>query len=346
MKKRDKVICVTALVALCAAVLISCSKKDGGTASGEDTKPIIIRIGNTTAQDQILNVTFEELAKAMNERSGGRIQATVYPSGQLGTLRTMTEALQLGTLEMSTQSPGGLASFWAPMGVLELPYMYNNNQEVYDILDGEIGQELNERFVEKTGVRILAYWMNLVRDTTNNIRPITKAEDFRGLKLRVPETKTVVDTIRILGGNPTPMAFGELYTALAQGTVDGQENPPSIVYASKLYEVQKYLSITQHVYTPTVVTVSEIFWKKLPDDLKTIIMEEVIAARTRSRPISERIDNELTEELKKYMAVNEVDTTGFRDLVQPVYDDLIKSVGQEAKGYIDRIEAALQAKRR
>lgn len=341
-----KIIYVTAVVTLCAVFLGSCSKKDDGAASREDTRPIVIRIGNTTAQDQILNVTFEELAKAMNERSGGRIQATVYPSGQLGTLRTMTEALQLGTLEMSTQSPGGLASFWAPMGVLELPYMYNNNQEVYDILDGEIGQELNERFVEKTGVRILAYWMNLVRDTTNNIRPITRAEDFRGLKLRVPETKTVVDTIRVLGGNPTPMAFGELYTALAQGTVDGQENPPSIVYASKLYEVQKYLSITQHVYTPTVVTVSEIFWKKLPEDLKNIIMEEVIAARDRSRPISERLDNELTEELKKYMAVNEVDTTGFRQIVQPVYDDLIKSVGQEAKDYIDRIEAALQAKRR
>jgi tripartite ATP-independent transporter DctP family solute receptor len=332
---------------LCAAALISCAKKDNGTtaSSGPAAKPIVIRIGNTTAQDQILNVTFEELAKAMNERSGGRIQATVYPSGQLGTLRTMTEALQLGTLEMSTQSPGGLASFWAPMGVLELPYMFNNNQEVYEILDGPIGQELNEKFVEKTGVRILAYWMNLVRDTTNNTRPINTAADFKGLKLRVPETKTVVDTIRYLGGNPTPMAFGELYTALAQGTVDGQENPPSIVYASKLYEVQKYLSITQHVYTPTVVTVSEVFWKGLPDDLRKLIMEEVIAARTRSRPISEKIDDDLTIELKKYMAVNEVDTTGFRQIVQPVYDDLIKSVGPEAKSYIDRIEAALKAKR-
>jgi tripartite ATP-independent transporter DctP family solute receptor len=232
------------------------------------------------------------------------------------------------------------------MGVLELPYMFNNNDEVYDVLDGPIGQELNDRFVEKTGVRILAYWMNLVRDTTNNTRPITKPEDFRGIKLRVPETKTVVDTIRVLGGNPTPMAFGELYTALSQGTVDGQENPPSIVYASKLYEVQKYLSITQHVYTPTVVTVSEVFWKKLPDDLRKLIMDEVIAARTRSRPISEKIDDDLTIELQKYMAVNEVDTTGFRDLVQPVYDDLIKSVGPEAKEYIDRIEAQLKAKRR
>jgi tripartite ATP-independent transporter DctP family solute receptor len=346
MKKTNRIICTVTIVAVCAAVLGSCSKKDSGTAAGTAGKAVVIRIGNATAQDQILNVTFEELAKAMNEKSGGRIQATVYPSGQLGTLRTMTEALQLGTLEMSTQSPGGLASFWAPMGVLELPYMFNNNQEVYEILDGPIGQELNEKFLAKTGVRILAYWMNLERDTTNNIRPITKPEDFKGIKLRVPETKTVVDTIRVLGGNPTPMAFGELYTALSQGTVDGQENPPSIIYASKLYEVQKYLSMTRHVYTPTVVTISEVFWKKLSDDLKNLITEEVIAARDRSRPISEKIDADLTVELQKYLAVNEVDTTGFRQLVQPVYDDLIKSVGPEAKDYIDRIEAQLKAARR
>ncbi|MDR0562768.1 MAG: TRAP transporter substrate-binding protein [Spirochaetaceae bacterium] len=331
---------------LICGLSLSCSK---GTATNQGTqsvsasaKPIALRIGNTTAQDHILNITFEEMAKAINERSGGRIEATVYPNGQLGTLRTMTEGLQLGTLEMATQSPGGLASFWPTIGVLELPYMFQTNQEVYDVLDGDVGQELNKKFLEKTQIRILAYWMNLVRQTTNSKRPIKTADDFKGLKLRVPETKAIVEAFRGLGASPTPMPFGDLYTGLAQGTVDGQENPSSIIYASKLYEVQKYLSLTNHVFSPVVVMISEDFYKKLPEDLRNIINEEVLAARSRCRPISERMDDELTEELKKYLEVNTVNTTGFRELAQPAYDDIVKTAGQEAKDYIARIESGLR----
>jgi tripartite ATP-independent transporter DctP family solute receptor len=254
----------------------------------------------------------------------------------------MTEGLQMGTLEMATQSPGGLASFWPTMGVLELPYMFQANQEVYEVLDGPVGQELNQKFLEKTGVRILTYWMNLVRQTTNNKHPVTKAADLKGLKLRVPETKTIVDAFRALGASPTPMPFGDLYTGLSQGTIDGQENPPTIIYASKLYEVQKYMSLTNHVFSPVVVMVSEDFWKKLPGDLQKIIEEEAIAARARCRPVSERLDNELTEKLKEFLAVNTVDTSGFRPLVQPAYDDLVKTAGNEVKDYITRIEAGLK----
>lgn len=326
---------VIGLLFLCVMGAISCSKK-------EAAKTFVMRIGNTTAQDHILNITFEEMAKAINERSGGRIEATVYPNGQLGTLRTMTEGLQVGTIEMATQSPGGLGSFWGTIGVLELPYMFQSNQEVYDIVDGEIGQELNQKFLEKTRIRILAYWMNLVRETTNNKHPIKTIDDFRGLKLRVPETKTIVEAFKGLGASPTPMPFGDLYTGLSQGTVDGQENPSSIIYASKLYEVQKYLSLTNHVFSPVVVMISEDFYQKLPDDLRQIVDEEVFAARERCRPVSERLDDELTEELKKYMAVNTVDATGFRKFVQSAYDDLIKTSGAEAKSYIERIEAAVQ----
>jgi tripartite ATP-independent transporter DctP family solute receptor len=217
--------------------------------------------------------------------------------------------------------------------------MFNSNAEVYKAVDSEIGDELNERFVEEAGIRILGYWMNLPRQTTNNVRPVVKAADFNGLKLRVPETKAVMETIRALGGNPTPMPFGELYTALSQGTIDGQENPPSVIYASKLYEVQKYLSLTGHVYTPTVVMIAEDFYQGLPEDLRKIILEEALAARERGRVAAEKIDTDLLVELRKLMTVNEVDTTGFRELVQPVYDGVIKEVGPEAEAYIKRLEA-------
>ena len=148
------------------------------TASAADK--YVIKIANVTAPEHPLHVGFEKMASLMNERSGGRIQATAYPSGQLGNLRAISEGLQLGTIEIGTQSPGGLASFMPLLGVLELPYLYRDNQHVYNTVDGEIGQELNELFREKTGIRILGYWMNLYRNTTQLQKSNCKTGGFQG----------------------------------------------------------------------------------------------------------------------------------------------------------------------
>lgn len=303
-----------------------------------DDKVYKVRFGNTTAPNDILNVSFEEMANKIRERTDGRLDITVYPSGQLGTLRTMTEGLQNGILEMSTNSAGGLAGFMPLMGVLELPYLYKSHQQVYDVVDGPIGQELNQLFLEKTGIRILGYWENMLRQTTNNVRPINKPEDFQGLKLRVPETKTVMDTIAALSASPTPMAFGEVYTGLSQGTIDGQENPGTIIDSAKLYEVQKYLSLTAHIYSPVNVMIDNLYYEALPEDLRIVLDEEVKNFQEICRAEAERLDAELLEALKDRMEVNEVDTTGFRELVQPAYDSLIEAVGPEAIDYIARIE--------
>jgi tripartite ATP-independent transporter DctP family solute receptor len=309
-------------------------------AFAADNRVYVIKIANVTATDHPLNIAFENMAKLMNERSGGRIQATVYPGSQLGTLRTISEGLQMGTIEMGTQSPGGLASFWPLMGVLELPYMYRSNQHVYNVMDGPIGQELNEAFRAKTGIRILGYWMNLYRNTTNSKRPITKPEDFAGLKIRVPETKTIVDTIAAFGGNPVPMAFGEVYTALSQGIIDGQENPLSIISASKLNEVQKYLSLTGHVYSPTVVMISDEFWKKLPADLQKIITQAFEEIRPVARKTVEDQEKSILVDLKaKGMQINEVDPSLFQAKLGPLYDAFIKANGKTAQDYMDRIKA-------
>ena len=330
MKKRIAIVTVVAALLVFAA---GCQKKEGGVYQ--------MRIGNVTAPDHILNITFMEFAERVNERSGGRINAVVYPSGQLGSLRTMTESLQAGTLEMTTQSPGGLASFLPIAGVLEMPFAYESHQHVYDVVDGDIGQEINAQFLDRTGIRILAYWMNLHRHTTNNVRAINVPADFRGLRIRVPETRTVMDTITNLGANAIPLPVSELYTAMSQGTVDGQENPISIIHASKYFEVQNFLSLTGHVYSPVVVLISDSFYKRLPEDLRLIVDEEVANATARSRMEAERIDNELLDDLKRYMEVNEIaDIAPFRAAVQPVYDDMIRTLGNDAQGFFDRIRAA------
>ena len=341
MKIRKITLIITAVM-ICAAMLLSgCKSGDttapAGTTAADDGKVYKIRLGNTTSPTDILNISFEKMADAINERSGGRLEVTVYPSGQLGTLRTMTEGLQNGTLEMSTNSAGGLAGFLPVMGTLELPYLFDSHQNVYDVVDGPIGQELNQQFLDKTGIRILSYWENMLRQTTNNVRPVNAVADFAGLKLRVPETKTVMDTIAALGASPTPMAFGEVYTGLSQGTIDGQENPCTIIDSAKLFEVQKYLSLTAHIYSPVVVMIAEDFYQSLPEDLRAILDEEVAIAQAENRAEAERLDAELLEALRDKMQVNEVDTTGFREAVQSAYDNLF-ATAPEAENYIKQIE--------
>ncbi len=302
-----------------------------------------IKIANVTAPEHPLNICFEKMADLMRTKSAGRLDATVFPSGQLGNLRTISEGLQMGTIEMGTQSPGGLASFMPLYGVLELPYVYSSNAEVYKVVDGPIGRELDEMFRKKTGIRVLGYWMNLYRNTTNNKRPILKSEDFKGLKLRVPETKTVMDTIAALGASPVPMNFGEVYTALSQGIIDGQENPISIIWASRLFEVQRYLSLTGHVYSPTTVMISDAFYEKLPDDLKKAVIESFEEVRSIAREMAEKQDMELLSKLReKGMQINEIDRSAFQALMQPLYESFVEANGKEGAEFLQRIRDSLK----
>jgi len=317
-----------------AAALLSLWTVPGAFAQD---KTYTIRIGNVTAPDNPLNMAFERMAAEMNEKSKGRIQAKVFPSSQLGSLRSMTEAVQMGTLEMCTQSAGGLASFYAPMGVMEMPFAYKSHQHVYKVVDGAIGQELGEQFRQKTGVRVVAYFMNLYRHVTNNVRPVKVPADMKGLKIRVPETPTIKMAIEAAGGNPVPMVWGEVYTGLQQKTIDGQENPLAILWASKIYEVQKYLSLTGHAYSPTNILIGDKLYQSMPADLQKIINDAAKNAGAWNRDFAEKQETELLGMLKeKGMQVNDVDQEAFRKLMATVWDDFVKKT-PEAKKYLDEI---------
>jgi tripartite ATP-independent transporter DctP family solute receptor len=317
-----------------AAALLSLCMVPGAFAQD---KTYTIRIGNVTAPDNPLNMAFERMATEMNEKSKGRIQAKVFPSSQLGSLRSMTEAVQMGTLEMCTQSAGGLASFYAPMGVMEMPFAYKSHQHVYKVVDGAIGQELGEQFRQKTGVRVVAYFMNLYRHVTNNVRPVKVPADMKGLKIRVPETPTIKMAIEAAGGNPVPMVWGEVYTGLQQKTIDGQENPLAILWASKIFEVQKYLSLTGHAYSPTNILISDKLYQGMPADLQKIIIDAAKNAGAWNRDFAEKQETELLGMLKeKGMQVNDVDQEAFRKLMSTVWDDFVKKT-PEAKKYLDEI---------
>ncbi|MGQ9648061.1 MAG: TRAP transporter substrate-binding protein [Thermodesulfobacteriota bacterium] len=300
-------------------------------------KVYTVRIGNVTPPDNPLNIAFDKMAAEMNEKSKGQIQAKVYPNSQLGNLRSMTEAVQMGTLEMATQSAGGLASFYGPMGVMELPFAYKSHKHVYTVVDGTIGQELGEQFRKKTGIRIVGYFMNLFRHLTNNVRPVRVPADLKGLKIRVPETPTIKMAIEAAGGNPVPMVWGEVYTALQQKTIDGQENPLAIIWASKIYEVQKYLSLTGHAYSPTLIMINDRLFQSMPTDLQKIVMDAARNASAWNRDFAEKQETELLGKLKeKGMLVNEVGQEAFRKLMVTVWDDFIKK-NPNAKKYLDLI---------
>ena len=335
MKK--KIIIVTAVLVCLCMVFTGCQKKK----SAGDDKVYQLRIGNTTAPDHCMQVAIDKMAEKINERSGGRINAAAYPSSQLGSLRQMTESVMANTLEMCTQSMGGLAAFLPMASVMEMPFLFDSHEHVYKVVDGDIGRDMNKMVLEKTGIRVMGYMMNYYRQTTNNVRPINTPADFRGLTIRVPETKTVMDTITAFGANAVPMAGSELYPAMSQGVVDGQENPVNIIYAAKYYEVQKYLSLTGHIFGPGILIASDKFYMSLPEDLRKIVDEEAANACIFNRSEAERIDNEMLGDLKKYMQVNEVaNKEPFRAAVKPVYDEMVKALGSEAQSFFDRIAAA------
>jgi TRAP-type transport system periplasmic protein len=321
---------------LCVVVIAALAFCFASVACAQD-KTYTIRIGNVTPPNNPLHQAFEKMAVEMNEKSKGRIKATAYSSGQLGNLRSMTEGVQMGTLEMATQSSGGLASFYPAMGVLELPFAYRSHQHVYKVVDGPIGQELGEQFREKTGIRIIAYFMNLYRHVTNNVRPVNQPADMKGLKIRVPETPTVKMAIEAAGGNPVPMVWGEVYTGLQQKTIDGQENPLAIIWASKIYEVQKYLSLTGHVYSPTLIMINDRLFQSMPKDLQEILVQSAKNAAKWNREFAEKQEGELLGLLEeKGMIVNTVDPEAFREMMVSAWDGLLEKA-PEAKKYLDQI---------
>lgn len=215
-------------------------------------------------------VTFKRLVEA---QSGGRIKVEIYPNCQLGSEREMYESVIMGTTQMTWCSSAPLTGWVPEVMVFSMPYTFSNAAIAFKVLDGEFGQELADLVREKIGLRFLGYGHIGFRHFTNNVRPIRTPEDMRGLKIRTREDPAEMKIVEALGGNPTPIAWGELYTALQQGVVDGEENPTSMIQVAKIYEVQKYLTLDGHVFGVNPLVISEKFYQSLPEDLQKIVAD-------------------------------------------------------------------------
>ena len=237
-----------------------------------------IKVGHGAAEAFHMHralLKFEELVEA---GSGGEIDVQIFPSSQMGPDREMIEGVQTGVLEMAIP-PSSFFAGWDPaFAVIELPYMYASKDIAFDVLDGSAGDGMLSR-VENQGLVGLG-WLELgVRNVTNNVRPVATPEDLEGVKLRTMKVPAHVATFETLGANPTPMNFGEVYSALQQGVIDGQENPLAIITSQRFYEVQKYLSTTGHVFAVYMPVISKPFFDSLSAEHQNLVRDSMAAAR-------------------------------------------------------------------
>lgn len=258
----------------------------------------VIKVGHGAAESFHMHralLKFEELVEA---GSNGEIDVQIFPSSQMGPDREMIEGVQTGVLEMAIP-PSSFFAGWDPaFAVIELPYMYASKDIAFDVLDGAAGDGMLAR-VEKQGLVGLG-WLELgVRNVTNNVRPIASPADLEGVKLRTMKVPAHVATFETLGANPTPMNFGEVYSALQQGVIDGQENPLAIITSQRFYEVQKYLSTTGHVFAVYMPVISKSFFDGLSADHQKLIHESMAAARAHQ---AELVASEDAAQLKQIRA--------------------------------------------
>jgi tripartite ATP-independent transporter DctP family solute receptor len=283
------------------------------------------------------SVKFAEIVKA---KSGGRIEVQVAPSAQLGDDAAMVTALRTGALDMSANSQGAVANAVPEYAAWGMPFMFSSPAAAFKLLDGPLGKELAEKSAAK-GLILLGTWDNGIRQMTNSKRPITKVEDVKGLKMRVPPDETLVDIMTALGAEAQQIKFAELYVALQQGVVDGQENPMVNIDASKLYEVQKYLALTNHQFQMTPFLISKRTWDRLSAADRKVVQDAAAEATALQRKLSSEADEKLLADLKaKGMQVTTVDKAAFAKATASVDDKWIASpIGP----YVKKVIAAARA---
>jgi TRAP-type transport system periplasmic protein len=287
-----------------------------------------IKIGYANTRESHLGVGAAVFCDEIQTKTSGRYTCQHFPSSALGGEREMTEGLQIGTIDAANLTTGPLGNFVPELRILDLPFLFRDYEHARKTLDGAIGNDLLGKFTSK-GLVALAWTENGFRHMTNNKRAINRPADAAGLKMRTMENKVHIEGYKAFGIQPTPMAFPEVFGALQQGTVDGQENPIPVILASKFSQVQKHLSLTSHVYSPAVLMLSPRLWAKVAEADKPIFQDAARkAAAAQRKKVNDDETNGVAQLEKSGMAVvRTVDGQAFRDAMKPVYLSLEKELG-------------------
>lgn len=299
------------LSTICAATCIAAVT--GYTEARAET---VLRFGHYGAPADAVTKAGEKFQQLVAEKTGGALKINVYPGLELGNSAALVQGARMGTVDISCTGNPYFTGFAPAMNLIDLPFLLQDNAHVEKVMDGPIGRELMDK-LEQYRLKGLALWEIGFRNVTNNERPIRVPEDMQGLKIRTTPNPAHVQAFKILGANPTPMPFAEVYVALETGTVDGQENPVHHIYANRLHEVQKHMSLTRHAYTASPVVMNLAKFNGLPPDQQSALIEAAVEAGKFERELNQKLDKEALGKIKAagVEVVEDPDVDAFRKLV-------------------------------
>ncbi len=320
-------------IVVCACVVLlhvsGCTGSSEKAEKGEFKAQL--KLASLTPQSHTYNQAAARFAELVKERSNGRILVTVYPDGQLGKgERELLESVQQGTIDIYVGSTGPIGGFNPSIGILDIPFLFHDYGHVDKVLDGPVGQQLLDD-LEKAQFKALAFWENGFRNLTNSRKGVRAPADARGLKIRTMENKVHMAAWKAVGANPVPMAWGEVYMALQQKTIDGQENPVAVIHSAKIHEVQKFLSLTQHVYSPAVLIVSLKKWQSMPGPDREMLLKTAREVAQYQRKLGRDMEEKQIAELsERGMKVERnIDKAAWRRAMQPVISEVAGQYGKE-----------------
>ena len=280
------------------AALILAGVMLASTAIAAEYPKMNIRLSHNQPIGSPEDIGAQTFKKLMEEKSGGNITVDVFPQMQLGSMREQTEMVQMGTLEMSVQPTSVLTPFVEELSVIDFPFLWADSAELYRIMDGEVGQKFFA-FCQKKGFKTLGLWASGFKQLTSTGKPINSPDDVKGMKIRVMPSPQLVEQYKSWGANPVPIEFAELYNSLQQKIVDGEENPLQTIAMIKLYEVQDYLTLSNHGFLGYLFIVSNRWFKKQSDDVQKLIVECEAAARTAEREAQATGEAKFLDQIKQ-----------------------------------------------
>jgi tripartite ATP-independent transporter DctP family solute receptor len=308
---------VSALAMLAASVATGWTLQIGNAAAQQ------MRLPHCCAADSHFDQGAKKFATVLEQKSGGKLKVRVFPGGQLGQETEVIQNVQNGTIELTMVGHDPLAQFAPLTTILSQPYLFKDHDHAFKVLAGPLGQQIGNALREQ-GLRVLAWGDNGARVYTNNTRAINAPADLNGLKVRSPQSPVNLAVTKALGGIPIAMPYGEVYTALQQKTIDGQENAVINIFPARLYEVQKFMSMTNHLLSFTVLLMSEQAYKRLPEDQKQVVMASAREAMEFQRQTARRMSDEMTAEMqKKGVQVNRPNLGPFREAALPLHKEYI-----------------------
>lgn len=346
MKRLNKLLATALSLTLLAGALTACGgspSTPGGTApsgGGKGTKEIVI--GHVYSETHNINVACKEFKEYVEKESGGSLTVNIQPNSVLGGDEDMLEMCAVGTVTLMTPSVASMEVYAPDWSIVSLPYLYNSAEQAYAALDGELGDYLKDTLAD-TEYLCVGFNSNGNRNMTNNVRPITQVSDLKGIKMRVMNSATYITWMNALGANATPMGFNEVFTGLQQGTVEGQENSASLIFESKFNEVQKYLSVTEHIYDMNAIICNRAFYDGLTDAEKQIFdtgIETYLSKHQREMEAASDADyikqiedsgvavNYLTDEAKE----------GFRTALADVYANSKSTLGEQIWSLVEKYQ--------